>query len=146
MSAQKSVPTWLAILSVMIGLVGILNAGFLTWSEITGNTPPCSPPFQCLKVLESPWLNLGPVPFSVLGTVFFGVVLGLGSWLVLSPTNQSITKWLQRFVVVGGVFGLYTFSLMALVIQGFCLYCLVSDLLLGALFSAWGWFWFSSKN
>lgn len=132
--------TQLGLLSVSLGIVGMVTSGYVSFSELTNRLPACSPPFQCQKVLTSQWLNLGPIPFSFLGFGFFLAVVLLGVWQVTQPELQRPAKYLWWLALAGLAFGSYTFGVMSLVLKGYCLYCLVSDGVLFAIFFVNGWY------
>ena len=56
---------------VILSLLGILDAAYLTHQKINNIIPPCTPGFQCETVLESQWANIGPVPLSALGLEWY---------------------------------------------------------------------------
>jgi uncharacterized membrane protein len=128
-----------ALISSVIGLLGLLNSGYLTYSELSGNLPVCSPPFQCRSVLESAWFNLGPIPLPAVGVLFFGAVLAAGVITYLKndqTTDDDLSpvpgeKVLWYLALMGAGFASYTMIVMGVFIQGWCIYCLVSDGLLG---------------
>lgn len=129
-----------ALLSSVIGLLGTINAGYITYTEVTGQLPVCKPPFQCRTVLESPWLNLGPVPLPAIGVLFFAAVFVAGVVTYLKadqeaedekPKEVAGEKVLWYLALTGTAFGAYTLFAMGVLIQGWCLYCLMSDGLLG---------------
>lgn len=140
--------TLVGLASVVLGIVGILNTGYLSYERLSGKMPQCTPPFLCREVLESPFLNVGPLPISVFGVLYFLVVLGLGTAIVLQEGSESqskkdeednadlkkpnlLLKYAWYWAVFGLAFALYTLAAMTFFIGGYCPYCLISDLLLG---------------
>lgn len=125
------------LLIIMLALVGIADAGYLTFQRVMGIIPPCIPGFQCETVLRSPYANIGPIPLSVLGLFYYSVVFILA---VLVYLEQPLPTWLKglrragattldilRAVTIFGLFfSIYLMSLMAFIINAWCTYCLIS--------------------
>lgn len=120
-------------LIVMFSIIGILDAGKITWDEFNNVIPSCAPPFECATVLNSPWAYLGPLPLATYGLVFYIAFLVIGSLLVLEVKHitvagrvfavATLAKWMGIF---GFLFSLYLITLMGFIIKAWCLYCLIS--------------------
>lgn len=135
--------------------VGMLDAGYLTYEKLTHQTPGCGAGFDCSGVLNSPWASIGPVPLSAIGLLFYLTVYVI---CVLSLVGITLPKWGQPTIwqnflhfftrhadvpnvpylitlgTMGLVFSLFLIFLMGVVIQAWCLYCLISALVSSALF------------
>src|SRR5258708_802559 len=119
---------------VIISLFGIFDAGYITWNDARGIIPPCKPPFACGVVLGSSWSHIGPLPLSVLGIFYYGVIFTLGILhfgeipvIRFSKKVLFRTKDLLLLLTVGGLFfTAYLVSIMAFVLKAWCLYCLFS--------------------
>ncbi len=139
--------TFLSMLLVFFSIVGIAEAGFITWHEINGILPPCGPNSDCGAVLNSPWAYIGPVPLATVGLFFYTVVMlvaalnliefdlpkhskRLWNLLRLNPTNSwrflTIADLLILLTTFGFGFSLYLVSIMAFAIGEWCRYCLGS--------------------
>lgn len=115
---------------VVLSLLGILDAGYLTYNKINNIIPPCSPGFACETVLSSPWANIGPIPLSVFGLVYYAFLFILTS-LTLMEVKIKVGKLKNEDILLlastfGGLFSLYLIFIMGVLIKGWCLYCLVS--------------------
>lgn len=124
---------------LILGTIGILDASYLTYEKFSGAIPICGEGFDCGAVLNSQWASIGPVPLSIFGLGYYITIAVLASMLILEiklpnwlsnllakikidTTNQLITV-ISSF---GFAFSLYLVSLMAFVIEAWCLYCLFS--------------------
>ncbi len=117
------------LLMVVLSLIGIIDAGYVSYHLLNGLTPVCQPGFQCAKVLESPWLNFGPIAISYVGFIFFiFYLIGSSLYLLEFKKDNLIKRWLHYQSIIGLLFAIYVISLMGLVIKGWCLYCLISGL------------------
>lgn len=144
---KQNLKTVIALLIIIVSILGIFDAGFITYEKMLGVVPPCQPGFACAKVLESPWAYIGPIPLSVYGLVYYFVVLIIGSLYFMQYDLKLITKkilpesqnkyakqlkkyntqqWMMGLTTFGFFFSLYLLSIMAFIIQGWCLYCLIS--------------------
>lgn len=122
---------FLSVVIVMLSLLGIFDASYITWEKFNGSVPVCSPPFDCGTVLNSPWAQVGPVPLSVLGIFFYSMFLILGSLLLLEKhslkiANLSVVSLLGIWATFGLLFSLYLVIVMGVVLESWCLYCVIS--------------------
>lgn len=127
--------TVLSLLFVVFSLIGIADAGYITYEEITGREVQCGSGFDCGTVLDSPYAHIGPVPLSALGLVFYSsfFTLGILNFLDFDLHKISMLKgkleWPRLFLILGGagfIFSLYLIFLMAVVIDAWCKFCLIS--------------------
>ncbi len=85
-------PRWPWIVGVVLSVLGIGVAAYLTYEHYPGSTTLACPAgsaggvINCAKVTTSPWSVEFGMPVSVLGLVFFAVMLALQSpWAWRSP-------------------------------------------------------------
>lgn len=135
-----TVKKFLSLVLVILSLIGIMDASYITYEKLSGQIPPCGAGFDCGGVLESPWAYIGPIPLSVFGLFYYVLVFSIASLHFLDVDIQMlITSWtksvafsfpahqlLLYLTTFGFFFSLYLLSLMAFVIQAWCLYCLIS--------------------
>lgn len=128
--------TFLSLLLVVLSLLGIMDASYLTYEKLAGVLPPCGAGFDCGQVLNSQWASIGPIPLSALGLLFYATVFGLAvtHFLELKLAGWSPLLLLKYLTVFGFLFSLYLVSLMAFIIQAWCLYCLISAVISSSLF------------
>jgi len=125
--------TLFALLLVICSIVGIFDAGYITYTKFSGQVPQCRPPFACETVLKSPWSTVGPIPLSVFGLIFYGVMSSLSTLAVGEVQRLTVgnhTFFLPLLISVWGVLGagfsLYLVFVMAIILHAWCLYCLIS--------------------
>lgn len=123
---------------IILSLLGISDATYLTYQKLQGTIPPCTPGFQCETVLDSPWANIGPVPLSALGLFFYSIVFIFATLTLLEKKvvigklkNEDI---LMTLAIIGGGVSLFLVFLMAVLIQAWCVYCLISAIICALIF------------
>ena len=150
--------TFLLLLHVALPLIGIADASYLAYEELQGIVPPCGSGFSCGEVLSSPYAHIGPVPLYALGLLFYLTLFILGVATILELDIKGfVPKKLQSFATLpqlfttlatlGGLFSLYLVFIMAFVIKGWCLYCLISAATSMTLFFvSWKYFSMTQKK
>lgn len=144
---KQSLLVIVSLAIIVVSMLGIADAGYLTYEKLSGKLPVCGQGFDCGKVLNSPWAYVGPVPLSALGLVFYLSVFALaiaqylqvdisqqlqktGLAKYLKPLNWLLEwqphHYLMAITSLGFAFSGYLLFLMAVIIQGWCLYCLIS--------------------
>ena len=121
-------PGWLAPVSVVLAVVGLLVSAYLTFEHFTANaTLACSIGgiVDCAKVTTSAWSTFMGVPVALLGLLFFVVTLGLclpQVWLRPEPWLDAVRLgWLT----VGLGMALYLVWAELYRIHAICLWCTV---------------------
>lgn len=135
--------TPLTLLIIILAIIGIADAGYITYEKFTGGVVACGGWFSCNTVLDSKWASIGPIPLSLLGLVYYTTVLILAGSLLLElpihkplvtlskkllPTFPDFTlaQLLMALTTFGFGFSAYLIFIMAVLIKGWCLYCLIS--------------------
>ncbi len=113
------------LLIVCVAFIGIVDASYLTYTELRGNQPACRPPFDCGTVLNSPLSRIGPVPLSAIGIFYYTVILIIGAIAFLQEDHEDLVR---AVAFCGFLFSLYLVFMMGVLLQAWCLYCLVSAL------------------
>jgi uncharacterized membrane protein len=124
---------FLSLAIIVFSLIGIVDAGYITYEKFLGQIPPCQTAFKCETVLTSKWANIGPIPLSVLGIVFYSAMLLLGianylelPELKLGKKKIEVVHLLALLGVFGFLFSMYLVFLMGVILHAWCLYCLIS--------------------
>lgn len=114
---------------IVLSLIGIADASYITYEEFMGLVPPCLPLpyFDCAGVLQSAWSHIGPIPLSLFGIGFYGLVFILSVYgLVAKKSHPFLRHALLLLGVWGFLFSAFLFGVQAFVLKAFCLFCLVS--------------------
>ncbi len=140
-----------SLLIIVLAIIGLLDAGYITYEKFQGVVPPCGVGFDCGRVLDSPWASIGPAPLSLLGLAFYTTFLCLGICHYLGIDTHhhlrfSLLNLLMTLASFGFAFSLYLVSLMAFVIEAWCLYCVISAMTSAALFITTFGLWSTSQT
>lgn len=125
------------LLIIIVSLIGLADASYLTYKELMGVLPTCGGGFDCGKVLSSEYAHIGPIPVCVLGMLFYTAILVLASAQFLEieitkklplPSKLKLNNAACIFLICfsGLFFTGYLIYLMAFVLQSWCLFCLIS--------------------
>jgi uncharacterized membrane protein len=113
---------------VVLALVGIGIAGYLTWVHYNGLSPICAINDGCEKVQSSRYAKVGGVPVPVIGLI--GYVAIFASLLVRSEVARLATAGMA---IGGFAFSAYLTALELFEIHAICQWCVGSALVMTAL-------------
>lgn len=124
----------LALLLIILPIIGLADAGYITYEEFSGGEVQCGSGFDCGAVLNSPYAHIGPLPLAALGLMFYStfLILGILHFLELDLTKVPLLAkitWPKLFLLLGSagfLFSLYLVFLMGVVIEAWCKFCLIS--------------------
>lgn len=106
-------------------LIGILDAGLLTYEHYTGGIPPCSLTNGCEAVTTSQYSLFYGVPVSLVGLLFYIAV-----FVFMLLVSEGIKrKLLIPLVAITGLAFLSSLALVYLqlfIIKAICIYCMLS--------------------
>lgn len=107
------------------GLLGLLNAAYLTYTHYGPIPLKCTILSGCDVVAGSPYAQLFGIPLPVLGLLYYSVALILfGIYRKIGSVRMAVA--LVLFTGSGLLFSLYLLYLELFVIHALCIYCLVS--------------------
>ena len=123
---QRTIPRWLAPLSLTWCLLGLLTSAYLTYEHYTGSTTlacPASGAVDCAKVTSSAWSTILGVPVAPLGLVFFVVMLVLCRPSLLRRRSVALDVARLGFCGIGLLMALYLLWAELFQIHAICLWC-----------------------
>ncbi len=114
----------LRIAVAVVALAGLAIAAYLTYVHYRPDALVCTAGGGCETVQESEYATLVGVPVALLGVVAYAAVLLLTAFdTPLSRTSTAVVA----LAALG--FSAYLIALQAFVIDAWCMWCLVNDLL-----------------
>lgn len=121
-------PRWLPPVSLLLALLGLAAAGYLTYEHFTDSKSLlCSDSgtVDCLKVTTSEWSSFLGMPVAVLGLVFFAVLTVLCLPPVWRRTPRAVDHVRLLAVLGGTVMAGYLVWAELFKIHAICLWCTV---------------------
>ncbi|HEX3054482.1 MAG TPA: vitamin K epoxide reductase family protein [Aggregatilineaceae bacterium] len=128
---------WERVTMVVLAIVGIFVAGYLSWAEVTGNNTAClnTGAVNCEAVQTSAYSKTLGIPVAVLGLLGYIAILGT---VLMEDQLPILAQYGKTLVVVFGLFGVM-FSVYLSLIEGtvldkWCQWCVISAILISILF------------
>jgi uncharacterized membrane protein len=109
----------------VVALAGVALAGYLTYVHYQPESLICTGGGGCETVQESSYAELAGIPVALLGLIAWCAVLALVAW------DSETARTLVAAIALGAAgFAIYLVTLQAFVIDAWCIWCLVNDLVL----------------
>ncbi len=118
---------------LLLGFMGFLDATYLTVLGFSRQIPPCTATHGCESVLTSQFAYVGPIPIALFGVGFFITVMVIAIML-LQKNTLLLRRILLIITTLAFLAGMGLIYLQAFVIQAFCQYCLIAELIMTLLF------------
>ncbi len=129
-------PDWLRLASIVLCVLGILVAGYMTWAELTDNETVCvdTGSIDCAAVQDSAYATTLGIPIALLGLLGYTAILGV---LVLEDQLEVFAAYGRTLVVGFALFGVifqtYLTYIEAAVLEKWCQWCVTSYIIITAL-------------
>lgn len=116
---------------LVVALLGIVVAGYLTYIETSGATAVCGPVGDCNTVQQSPYAMLfGLIPVGLLGLLGYAAIVV--AWLVWTNKPGVLADYAALTVLgislVGTLFSIYLTFLEPFIIGATCAWCIASSI------------------
>ena len=109
----------------LAALAGAAVAGYLTYVHYQPDALICTSGGGCETVQESSYAEVVGIPVALLGLLAYLAVLGLVVW------DSELARTLAAAIALVSVgFAVYLIVLQAFVIDAWCVWCLVNDLVI----------------
>ncbi len=138
---MKKVISYWYLVPFFLTVLGILDAGYLTWEHFNNVIPPCSVHIlfaDCGRVLTSPYSILFGIPLALIGLIHYMLEAVTAAVVILTGN-----KWAKRILVLlvtGGLLAsMYFVYIMLGIIGAICLYCMGSAIISFLLFGFVHW-------
>ena len=113
---------------VILCILGIGDAGYLTYVHYSGTKPLCTFGGGCETVQTSRWATLDGVPIAILGLIGYIAIL-----LSLAIRHELARAAAFGIALIGGAFSLYLTYRELFTIKAICQWCVGSAVLMTAL-------------
>jgi len=118
----------LRVAAIVLAVIGIGVAGYLTYVHYRGIAPICAVGHGCEKVQSSEWSKLAGVPVALLGLIGY---IGILAALLVPGENGRMAAAL--LALVGAGFSAYLTYREIFTIHAICQWCVASAIILAAL-------------
>lgn len=130
-------PGWILI---VLDIVGLLIASYLSVVELSGGVPVCGPLQGCQEVALSEYSKIGGIPVAVYGVGLSLILLALA--IAWTRTDRPILlDGHYGLSLVGVIFEVYFLWLQAAVIGAVCIWCTAYGISLILRFLVAFWIW-----
>ena len=116
----------LRIMLIVLAVVGLGVAAYLTYVHYAGIKPVCTAGGSCAKVQTSVYSKLAGVPVALIGLIGYVVILGS----LLLPENENSRFATMAFTLVGFGFSAYLTYRELFSIHAVCDWCVSSAVIL----------------
>lgn len=123
-------PGWIL---VVLDILGLAIAGYLSVVELGGGVPYCGPLHGCETVAASEYATVGPLPVAVYG-VFLSLLLLTLALIWVRTDKPALLDVHYGLSLVGVIFEIYFLALQVFVIRAVCIWCTLYGLSLIARF------------
>ena len=104
-------------------LIGLADSMYLSLTVLLDISPVCGPLHGCETVAASPYSKLFGVPLAYLGTLYYAAGAVLAPFLLVSHFARILGV---LYGGVGTLLSLWFVYIQAVLIEAFCVYCLIS--------------------
>jgi len=122
-----------AVLLIVVSLLGIVNAGYLTWKHYRKQPLVCPLNERCEIVTESKWAHMFGIRNEVIGIFYYLSALLITIYVFFFNPSVKI------FFIFGSglalLFSIFLIYIQARVIKSFCFYCIISAILSALIFA-----------
>lgn len=123
------------IVSIVLASIGLIDSIYLTWVKVTNRYALCGPIGDCESVNSSRYSEIGGVPIALLGAGAYLLIIVL---LALEPRGGIWMEYgpyvVLGITIAGSLYSIYLTYLEVAVIHAICPYCVVSAVVIIALF------------
>lgn len=112
---------------LFLAFLGFLDAAYLSILHFKNAIPPCTIS-GCETVLTSKYATVLGVPISLIGSLFYLLLIGL-SLLLLTNPKKIFEKILFLISFLGAIVSLILIYIQFAILKTYCQYCLLSEII-----------------
>ena len=122
------------LLLVLLSILGIADAGYLTYEHYQQVIPPCTVnrffpiASNCGKVLNSSYSIMFGVPLAVIGIFQYSFLL-IAIIALIILRKKVFIYWIILQSMIGAIFSLYFMYIQLVILKSICIYCTLSALI-----------------
>lgn len=121
----------------LLSVLGLGVAAYLTWTYTMGGSPLCLGSSGCDTVQHSPYAWIMGIPIPALGGLVYVLLIGTAFLALRARTEEQENLLLALFglSLAGVLFSAYLTYLELYVIYAICLWCVISAVIMAAIFA-----------
>lgn len=119
------------VILLILSLAGFFDSSYLTILHYKNIIPPCALARGCETVLTSQFSTILGIPIALLGSLFFITLIFI---LLLENQKNEFFKYFKLLTLAGVAASIFLFSIQAFILHAFCQYCLLSEIIILAIF------------
>ena len=116
---------------LLLSLAGFFDSAYLTILHYKNVIPPCAIAKGCETVLTSRFSVFFGIPIALIGSLFFLALIFL---LLLENKQNGFSNYFKLLTLIGVVISIILFSIQVFILHAYCQYCLLSELIILAIF------------
>jgi uncharacterized membrane protein len=124
-----------SVVAIVLSLIGAIDSVYLAWLKVSGSVAACSNIGDCESVNNSRYAEIAGIPIALLGLVGYLVILGV---ILLEQRKPEWKFGLHLaffgFTLTGTLYSLYLTYIEIAVLNAICPFCVVSAVVMLALF------------
>lgn len=118
------------IILLLLSIGGFFDSAYLTILHYKNVIPPCTLAFGCETVLTSQFSAILGIPIALVGSLYFLVLI----FLLLLNQKPGFFRYFKILTLAGVAVSIFLFLIQAFVLKAFCQYCLLSEVIIFAIF------------
>jgi uncharacterized membrane protein len=115
-------------ISFILAILGSVDSIYLTFVRYLNTNPICSVSSSCEMVLTSRFSAIGPFPLSLIGVFYYSLVAIMSIYLIYK-FKKNLFNFSFIIISAGFIFSLALVFIQAFILNAFCQYCLISELI-----------------
>lgn len=124
---------WITVGWLTVGLIGFVDAAYLTIQHYRGASLDCYLLRGCEEVTTSRYATIGSISIALLGALYYLSIILLSAAYLDTKRNWLLTI-ISSLTTVGFLVSIFLVYLQIFVIRALCSYCLLSAFVAAALF------------
>lgn len=127
---------WLRVISIVLCIIGLFIAGYLSWAELANKETVCADTgkIDCAAVQKSAYADTYGLPVGVTGFLGYAAILAI---LILEDQVKLAAIYGRTLVVCmalfGVIFSIYLSLIEGTVLDAWCQWCVASAIIITAL-------------
>jgi uncharacterized membrane protein len=117
--------TWLVIAFLVLSFIGFVDASYLSIETLSGRVPPCIVGGGCATVTLSSYSKILGIPVPLLGALYY-LTIFIGTAVYLDRRSLKVFGGVTLLTVCGFLMSSWFLFVQAVLLEAYCMYCLIS--------------------